>query len=545
MAHPANDHRLPFIRQLITGLTVLSVALGLLIASTSNLIGGAAFAVVALVGGGSLWLLRSDALWGQALCAILLAAVVFLAVVNGGGLGAPVLLTLPLVSVMALFIAGPRAGLFWLGASVAVVVGLFVAEPWIGAPTLEPAVFLKMHAIAALMSCVVMAGFVWQYERAVRSREAALQRARQEAEAANVAKSNFLAAMSHEIRTPLGGILGVAQLLQQAPLPDDETQLVSLVDQSARGLLSLLDQVLDLSRIEAGALELEQVPFQPAALIEEVAALYRVSAARIGLSLVTTIAPEASGWVRGDPLRVRQIVQNLVGNAVKFTPSGTISLSLTREAEVLCVVVSDTGIGIAPDAAERLFEPFRQADEGTARRFGGSGLGLSIVARLAEAMGGTVSLSSAVGEGSSFTVRLPLPSAARPESVAPAALPPLPLSVLLADDNAVNRLVFSRMLEQLGCAVVVAEDGHDAVEAARRVLPDIVLMDIQMPGLDGIQAARQIIAASPVPIIALTASVTSEIRAAAQGAGMVDFMVKPLTLEALHAALQRHAPGPH
>ncbi|WP_165183895.1 PAS domain-containing hybrid sensor histidine kinase/response regulator [Caulobacter soli] len=380
--------------------------------------------------------------------------------------------------------------------------------------------------------------------------ELALVEAERAAQAASEAKAQFLANMSHEIRTPMNGVMGVMHLLKREKLPGEANHLLGEALACGRMLSTLLDDVIDFSRIEAGRLDVTQEAVDPSEVAESVARLLRAQAEHKGLELRVE-APDV-GLILTDPSRLRQALFNLIGNAVKFTLDGSVTLRVRRlegsgsETEPrIGFEVVDTGVGIPAEAQARLFERFQQADASTTRRFGGSGLGLAITRRLAQMMGGEVGFTSQEGVGSTFLLTI-----AAPPAQARAAEPEMAdgllqgLKILVVEDNATNRLVARRILEQLGASVETADDGLGGVTAAARGF-DLILMDVQMPGIDGLEAARRIrnlpSPAARTPIIALTANVLSHQRAAYLAAGMDGVAAKPIVPAALIGEIVRLA----
>ncbi|MDD3837052.1 MAG: ATP-binding protein [Phenylobacterium sp.] len=384
--------------------------------------------------------------------------------------------------------------------------------------------------------------------------EQALEAARDEAEAANRAKSQFVANMSHEIRTPLNGVVGVAGALARTGLSERQQEMVRLIQSSGQVLERLLNDILDQAKIESGAFALEIAPFDLRAQLDGAAELMRPRAEEKGLAFELAYTPRADGVFVGDAVRIRQIVANLASNAIKFTDRGRvrIDVDLTEEQggqAQLTIAVSDTGIGIAPDAAVRLFQRFSQADGSISRRYGGTGLGLSISRALAELMGGDIAVASEPGRGSTFTVTLQLrraEAATVEEGWAQEAEPEdhfEGLRVLLAEDHPTNRQVAQLILEPLGVSLHQVENGAQAVEAFGPGAYDLVLMDMQMPVMDGLSAVREIrrreaeAGAARTPIVMLTANAAPEHRQAAEAAGADAHVAKPITPETLIAGI--------
>ena len=373
-------------------------------------------------------------------------------------------------------------------------------------------------------------------EIAVQERTRALEEALAVMQDALRAKGEFLAVVSHEIRTPMNGVLGMAQLLQMTDLTDEQRRYVETIQGSGETLLTIINDILDLSKLDSGKVTLAARPVELRGVVREVTDLLGAQAQKKGLYLDTEIAKDVPDWIIGDATRLKQILTNLVGNALKFTHHGGVQISMRtlQTGTVLECKVRDTGIGIPPDKAPRLFEKFSQVDSSINRRYGGTGLGLVITKHLVEGMGGTISVESKQRQGSTFTFCLPITaSQAQGEDPRPAAglgrLPP-GLHILLVEDNAVNQMLALGMLQKLGCRADLAHDGEEAVAMMQASSYDVVLMDMQMPKMDGVSATRAIRAMEKVHqphIIALTANAMESDRQLCLSAGMNDFLAKP------------------
>lgn len=564
-------------RQTAIAVTVVAVAYGVAAINDFTLLGGSPLLVVALVARGqhlvvtglalvllrrARWPRQQDRAFHLALVAMVVSvAVTTLTRIPSGQIQGALIAAGALLAVLYFAQRGPILPRAVVG-SLVVVVGatLALANP---AAAIEPPV--RVTSIIALVSLnlvgiVSARSFEEQRRRrfdaelrelqarrelTVKLQELAVEKER--AEAMSRARTAFLAAMSHEFRTPMNAVIGLADVLLDAPLAPEHTRHVRTISDSARSLLALLNDILDFAKIDAQKLALCQAPFDLRALAEAVVDMLRPAAADRSLALTLALAPDVPAWLVGDDARLRQVLVNLVSNAIKFTERGTVELRISArqhagEHEVTCVV-ADTGVGMAPEVIGRLFQPFERADEAQ----GGTGLGLAISKQIVLAMGGDIWVTSEPGHGStfSFAIRLPASSSppAAPTRVARGGRPSL--EILVVDDVPVNREVAHARLGHLGYAVDLADSGAEAVEAALRKDYDVVFMDLRMPGMTGIEASARIgerLAGGRAPhIIAMTASVYEEDRDACRRAGMRDFVGKPINLAQIDAVLARVA----
>lgn len=470
------------------------------------------------------------------------------AVTYGGGMGSVFALWLPLYPAVVMVVSGPRGAVRALFALIA----FCGVELWAGSRGLLPGPLIPLYqipldvtAVVVMSSCVHVIT-AYTRERAmldIHAQHAGDEKALARAEAAGRTKSSILASVSQELRTPMTGMLGLADALADTKLDPKQTEWVRSLRTTGGALLALLDDLLDSARLDAGTIELRNRAFRPHVLARQVLALFEPEARTKGLELLVDVGGEVPTRLRGDPARIRQVLINLVANAVKFTSSGTVSLSVRARGDTLVMYVSDTGVGIARERLDAIFSPLGAAEESAAER--GIGLGLSSSRLLVQAMGGTLEVESRVGAGSTFWVRLPLVNATveddPTESTSNKGPSLAALRVLVAEDDEVNQLVIRSMLESLGHAVEVIGDGETIVEAARVFHPDVVLVDVRMRRVGGIEATRRLrndIQFVDVPIIAMTANAFDDDRHACEDAGVTGFLEKPVVRDALYKALR-------
>ena len=491
------------------------------------------------------WLATSVVAW---IMVVLVHLAVLAVVTLAGGLGGPAALVVPCLPVFAGVFLGSRAG--WASGGL-VVLAAGAIEMWTylhGVPNVTPPEiwpFVRVTSLVIGASLMLLA--VTAHLELSRRQTSRLGRARDDALSASRAKSEFLSAVSHELRTPMVGVVGAIDLLNRSDLDPRQRELLEVLQTSAGAQLELIGDVLDLSRIEAGEIDLELRSISPRELLDGVATLFRTACEAKSLALTVEVDASVPEWIRADGPRLRQVVSNLVANALKFTVEGSITIrAATRGHDPLPrleVAVADTGIGIDPEHSQQIFEAFRQADQSTTRRHGGSGLGLSICRRLVEAMGGTISLESALGRGSTFRFEIPAPFAEPPADDGDQSdeTARRPLRVLLADDDPVNRLVLSAMLKRLGHAPIVAENGWQAVELAAGQPIDLIFLDMRMPELDGEACARAIRSldgpAGSVPMLCLTADAVADKRSQYLASGFDAVYSKPINLKQLDRAI--------
>ena len=424
---------------------------------------------------------------------------------------------------------------------------------------IRPRWFLWWPVQAGLFLALVGLAWLWWHHREVRQQrvraelEAAvaertrdLAAATARAERASRFKSEFLANMSHEMRTPLNGVIGVTQLALEANRQPEVAKHLEIAKVSAKALLSVINDVLDFSKIESGILEIHPVVFALRPCVAEICSMFRPDALGKGLALEHHVAESAPEWVLADDSRLRQVLVNLIGNALKFTQLGAVSVDVAWAADRLSFAVIDTGIGIPANKLETIFDAFRQADSSTSRRFGGTGLGLTISKKLVDAMAGSLTVESEPGQGSTFSFTINAPEAKAPAAPQPAANPgpTRPMKILVAEDNGVNQYLIRNLLAKRGHGVTLVENGIEALAALEQSAFDLVLMDIQMPEMDGVEAVRRIRNAEQpskfrIPVVALTAKAMTSDREEMLAVGMDDYLEKPIQIERLDAVLAR------
>ncbi len=570
---PLRDRR----ARVSAGLALLCTTTGLVLGATSLVASWTELALVATFGQAVfgafwLWTMRRGGsnfvpfVHTFSVSAILIAVGISL---RHGGIAHPVSVLLVLVPIAALVLLPRRTANIYCIIAVACAVGLLLIPPhWLPTPDvhLAPIAELNWNArfrygmmLVASVLFTYAIGVVFEEGRAhaedsLRASNRSLQEANQAALSASVTKTAFLANMSHEIRTPMNGVVGMSELLMCEPLTAGQADMVRTMRDAGIALVDVINDVLDLSRIEAGRLSLEESSFDLNSVCRSVVKLLQVEAKAKDVTLSLVYLPGTPRHVVGDPLRMRQIVLNLVGNAVKFTEVGSVTLTVGTVAgpsdadeQRFEMRVTDTGIGIDDQHLALLFDPFTQADESTTRRFGGSGLGLAITHRLIGLMGGELTVESQVGRGSSFTASLTLARAVTTlvdDQPLPAPRPRAGIRgrVLVVEDNAINQRVITKTLEHFQVQAVIASDGEEALAKLIHEPIDLVLMDLNMPGMDGFEAARRIRAVERwrfLPIVALTARVFESDRARCLEAGMNDFLAKPLRVEVLEAVIDR------
>lgn len=503
--------------------------------------------------------------------AVGVAGFIFISNVLAIGPDSPALAWLATLPLLVTLFVGPWWGAMSVATTISVGLAVWAARAAGLYPVVAPMMggADKLNLVNFVMLTSWLGALAWLYEAAkahaiemeelamgnLRQSNRDLLRSRDQAQAASRAKSAFLATISHEMRTPLHGVIGMTSLLLAEPLTDRQRQHCNIANESARTLLRLIDDLLDLSKAEADQIGLVLETYDLHLLVAAAVQEHAEAASRKGLHLVTKIADDVPPQQHGDPVRVGQIVRNLVANAVKFTKIGSVAVDVTWNATddkrgLLGFAVTDTGIGIPAEDHEHIFRPFSRVDASSTRRHAGTGLGLAICNRIVRAMGGSITLESSPGQGTRFFVEIPSDIAVAPHrkrsparESGPVMLSGQDLKVLVVDDNQINTLVSRRLLEALGCVVDVANDGDEAVERALTERYDLILMDCDMPRMDGFEATRLIRSGAGenrrVPIVAMTAHAMLTAREQCLEAGMDEILPKPITLPQLRLALAK------
>jgi signal transduction histidine kinase/CheY-like chemotaxis protein len=506
------------------------------------------------------WLLRRSVKYLSFITNVVSLVVAFAIIVGNwftGGVQSPGWIWVAFCPILAVIVAGLRWGLYIVILCIVSVLSIWLAPGIVGvSPPIPPAGFVYQLNVVldTVFVCIAVYALANVMENSRIRAFHELESARDSAEAATRAKADFLATMSHEIRTPMTGVLGALELLEStAPGSEQALELQRTARASAEGLLSIINSILDFSKIEEGKLELENIAFNLHEVAREVVATLKPAASTSGLDLILKLEPDVAVGYRGDPVRLRQILLNLMGNAIKFTEKGSVALAIKRisikgDLHQLCIEVTDTGVGIPADRIDSVFDSFTQVDSSTTRRFGGTGLGLAIVKHLVDLYQGHITVRSQLGQGTTFAIELPLPTApdflVEPVHETPAVVTHAGAShirALVVDDNAVNQVIIRRMLERLGLTIEIAVNGLEAVEAAKK-MPDIIFMDQHMPEMDGLEATRVIRAneaLKSIPIVALTAGAQNQDRDTCLAAGMNDFLSKPVGATGLRSKLER------